>query len=144
MHSKLSLVASRNSRKILIVDDDPDIRSLSRTFLEHEGYIVYACGSPDRAAQIFRRSTDIDLVITDFSMPHRSGLDLARELKALRPTLQILIISGVIVSSVQMDQMQVRGWRFLPKPFSLPQLLSEVHRIFESEPDLDRSATLMA
>lgn len=144
MHSEPLFVASRNSRKILIVDDDPDIRSLTRTFLEHEGYIVYTCGNPDRAAQIFRRSTDIDLVITDFSMPHRSGLDLARELKVLRPSLQVLIISGVIVSSVQMDQMQVRGWRFLPKPFSLPQLLSEVHRILESKPDLDRSATLMA
>lgn len=144
MHSEPLFVASRNSKKILVVDDDPDIRSLTRTFLEHEGYTVYTCGNPDRAAQIFRRSTDIDLVITDFSMPHRSGLDLARELKVLRPSLQILIISGVIVSSVQMDQMQVRGWRFLPKPFSLPQLLSEVHRIFESEPDLDRSATLMA
>ncbi|QNI35253.1 response regulator [Edaphobacter albus] len=144
MYPELSFAPSRSPRKILIVDDDPDIRSLTRTFLEHEGYTVYACGNPDRAAQIFRRSTDIDLVITDFSMPHRSGLDLARELKALRPSLQILIISGVLVSSVQMDQMQVHGWRFLPKPFSLPQLLSEVHNILEPDADLNRSVTLMA
>lgn len=144
MHLEPLSPAGSKPCKILIVDDDPDIRSLTRTFLEHEGYTVYVSGDPDRAAQIFRRSPGIDLVITDYSLPQRSGFDLARELKALQPSLRVLLISGVIVSPGQLDQMQVHGWKFLPKPFSLPQLLSEVHSILTPAPVLDRSATLIA
>lgn len=135
---------SKVSAKILVVDDDPDIRSLIRTFLEHEGHTVYVSGDPDRAAKIFSRSPDIDLVITDYSMPHRSGFDLGRELKTIRPSLRLLIISGAIVSSGQLDQMQTRGWRFLSKPFSLPQLLAEVHSILEVTQREGSSATLIA
>ena len=115
-------------QNILVVDDDVDIRSLTRTFLEHEGYTVFTCESADRAIQIVRRSR-IDLLITDYSMPNRTGMDLAREAKSVRPTLPVLIVSGAIVDTVQLEMMRIRNWNFLPKPFSLPRLLSEVHRI---------------
>ena len=127
---------------ILVVDDDSDIRSLTRTFLEHEGYNVFSCENADRAIHIFRR-TPIDLLITDYSMPNRSGMDLAREAKAIRPSLPVLIISGAIVDESQLQLMRIRNWNFMPKPFSLPQLLGEVHRILDRlrVPD---SATLTA
>ncbi|MDE1178351.1 MAG: response regulator [Edaphobacter sp.] len=129
-------------RNILVVDDDSDIRSLTRTFLEHEGYNVFSCENADRAIHIFRRSP-IDLLITDYSMPNRTGMDLAREAKALRPSLPVLIVSGAILDPVQLEQMRIRNWNFLPKPFSLPQLLGEVHRILD--PRYARgSATLTA
>jgi len=135
-------ISNRKSAKILVVDDDPDIRSLIRTFLEHEGYTVHVSGDADRAAKLFSRSTDIDLVITDYSMPQRSGFDLARELRSLRPSLRMLIISGAILSSGKLDQMQAYGWRFLTKPFSLPRLLAEVHSILETRPREESSANL--
>jgi CheY-like chemotaxis protein len=133
-------IASRD-HKILVVDDDADIRSLTRTFLEGEGYAVYSSGDADRAAQIFRRSPGIELLVTDYSMPQRTGLDLARELKHLHPSLHVLIISGVFLSEDEHRLIQAQGWRFLPKPFSLPQLLTEVHEILEPYP---HSATLIA
>jgi DNA-binding NtrC family response regulator len=134
----------RKPAKILVVDDDPDIRSLTRTFLEHEGHIVHVSGDADRAAKLFSRSPDIDLVITDYSMPQRSGFDLARELRSFRPSLRVLIISGTVVSSGKLDQMAAYGWRFLAKPFSLPQLLAEVYSMLESATRDDSSATLIA
>jgi DNA-binding NtrC family response regulator len=121
---------------ILVVDDDADIRSLTRTFLEHEGYNVYTSGDADRASQIFRRATHIDLLITDYSMPHRSGMDLALEIKSLQPTLPILIISGVVIEPSQFHQLRTKGWNFLAKPFSFPQLLSNVHEILHTSPTL--------
>jgi DNA-binding NtrC family response regulator len=144
MYLEQLLPADSKPRKILLVDDDPDIRSLTRTFLEHEGYIVYTCGDADRAAQIFHRSPGIDLVITDYSMPRRSGIDLAHELSSLQPSLRLLVISGALVSPDQVTEMQTQGWKFLPKPFSLPQLLSEVHNILAETDSSDRSATLIA
>jgi two-component system chemotaxis response regulator CheY len=122
-------IGSSAASTILVVDDDLDIRLLTRTFLEHEGYNVCTSGDADRAAQIFRRSPHIDLIITDYYMPNRSGLELALELKALQPSLPILIISGAILDPVQIDQLRSQGWNFLAKPFSLPQLLANVHEI---------------
>jgi two-component system chemotaxis response regulator CheY len=115
--------------KILLVDDDPDIRSLTRTFLEHEGYGVFSSGDADRAAQIFRSVPEIDLLVTDLYMPGRSGIELAHELKALRNELLVLMISGGLVDSVQRTKLEEVGWNFLAKPFRLTELLSTVHRI---------------
>jgi two-component system, chemotaxis family, chemotaxis protein CheY len=112
---------------ILLVDDDPDMRSLTRTFLEHEGYRVFSSGDAERAAHIFSSAPQIDLLITDLYMPGRSGMELAVELKALRAELPVLMISGGFVDSGQKARLQLEGWRFLGKPFRLPELLSTVH-----------------
>lgn len=116
-------------RTILLVDDDPDLRSLTRTFLEHEGYRVFSSGDANRAAQIFASVSQIDLLITDLYMPQRSGMELAFELKALRKELPVLMISGGFVDLRQQTRLQMEGWRFLAKPFRLPELLSTVHVI---------------
>src|SRR5215471_14256982 len=89
---------------ILLVDDDPDIRSLIRTFLEHEGYLVHACGDADRAMQIFQRKGSIDLLITDYSMPGRNGVDLAHELLTIQSNLPVLVISGLLMDVDEMNQ----------------------------------------
>jgi two-component system, chemotaxis family, chemotaxis protein CheY len=114
---------------ILVVDDDPDVRSLTRTFLEHSGYSVFSSGDAERAAQIFRSVPEIDLLVTDLYMPGRSGMELGLELKAIRTELPVLLISGGLVVGEQMTKMQEEGWSFLAKPFRLPELLSAVHRI---------------
>jgi two-component system, chemotaxis family, chemotaxis protein CheY len=115
--------------KVLLVDDDPDIRSLTRTFLEHEGYSVFSSGDAERAVQIFRSVPGIDLLVTDLYMPGRSGLELARELKALRSDLPVLMISGGLLEEEQEAKLKAEGWSFLAKPFRLPELLAGVHRI---------------
>jgi two-component system, chemotaxis family, chemotaxis protein CheY len=114
---------------ILLVDDDPDIRSLTRTFLEHEGYSVFSSGDAERAAQIFRSVPQIDLLVTDVYMPGRSGLELAREWKAMRSELPVLLISGGVIEEEQEAGLREQGWSFLAKPFRLPELLGAVHRI---------------
>jgi DNA-binding response OmpR family regulator len=115
---------------ILLVDDDPDIRSLTRTFLEHEGYTVLSSGDAERASQIFLRAVpQIDLLITDLYMPGRSGMELGNELKALRRELPVLMISGGFLDEDQEFGLKAEGWSFLAKPFLLPELLAAVHRI---------------
>ena len=114
---------------ILLVDDDPDIRSLTRTFLEHEGYNVFSSSDAERAVQIFRSVQQIDLLVTDIYMPGRSGLELARELKELRRELPVLMMSGGFVDVDQEAGLKAEGWSFLAKPFRLPELLATVHKI---------------
>jgi DNA-binding NtrC family response regulator len=114
---------------ILLVDDDPDVRSLTRTFLEHEGYSVLSSGDGERAVQIFRNVPQIDLLVTDLYMPGWSGLELGMELKTVRGELPVLLMSGGLVMGEQMAKMQEEGWSFLAKPFRLTELLGTVHRI---------------
>jgi two-component system, chemotaxis family, chemotaxis protein CheY len=114
---------------ILLVDDDPDVRSLTRTFLEHEGYSVFSSGDAERAVQIFRSVPQIDLLVTDVYMPGRSGMELARELKAIRREVPVLLISGGVLEDGQEAGLRDEGWSFLAKPFRLPELLGTVHRI---------------
>lgn len=118
-----------DSRTILLVDDDPDIRSLTRTFLKHEGYHVLSCGDAERASQVFHAAPRVDLLITDFYMPHTSGMELAIQLKRLRHELPVLLISGGLIGNEYLDQLRAEGWSFLGKPFALPELLSTVHMI---------------
>jgi two-component system chemotaxis response regulator CheY len=122
-------VSVSRASTILLVDDDTDIRSLTRTFLEHEGYSVLSSGDADRAAQIFRTSPQVDLLVTDLYMPGRSGMELARELKALRSELPVLMISGGLLDRQQRAGLEQEGWSFLAKPFLLPDLLATVHGI---------------
>src|ERR1700677_2526511 len=86
---------------ILLVDDDADIRSLTRTFLEHEGYNVFSSGDAERAVHIFRSVPQIDLLVTDLYMPGKSGMELGLELKALRRELPVLMISGGLLDGDQ-------------------------------------------
>jgi DNA-binding response OmpR family regulator len=134
LDSQAPVITAPNT--ILVVDDDADIRSLIRTFLEHEGYHVYTSGDANRASQIFRRASYIDLLIADYSMPYRSGMDLAHEIKSLQPTLPILIISGAYLDPMQFQYLRTEGWSFLAKPFSFPQLLANVHEILPTTPTL--------
>jgi two-component system, chemotaxis family, chemotaxis protein CheY len=115
---------------ILLVDDDPDIRALTRTFLEHIGFRVLTSGDADRAAQIFLGAQHVDLLIADQNMPGRSGMELAVQLKAVDPELPVLMISGAM-ETASSSLFSQPGWTFLPKPFSLPALLDTVHRILE-------------
>jgi DNA-binding NtrC family response regulator len=69
-------------------------------------------------------------------------MDLARELKSIRPSLPVLLISGIFLAPVQLAQMQTQGWSFLAKPFSLPLLLATVHNILQPTRSSDASVTL--
>jgi two-component system, chemotaxis family, chemotaxis protein CheY len=121
--------AELSPSRILLVDDDPDMRALTRTFLEHEGYGVFSSGDAERAAQIFGSVPEIDLLVTDLYMPGKSGMELARELKGIRSELPVLMISGGMVDQGLKTRLEEEGWSFLAKPFRLPELLSTVHRI---------------
>ncbi len=114
---------------ILLVDDDPRIRVLTRSFLERNGYNVLTCGNADHAAAVAESTVPIDLLITDLNMPRRSGMDLGQQLRQLRPRTPVLLVSGQILTSEHLDQLHQNGWTFLDKPFALPKLLASIHGI---------------
>jgi PAS domain S-box-containing protein len=107
-------------RSVLLVDDDPFVRRATARQLERLGHTVVVAASADEALAAITASEDIALVITDVVMPGRSGIDLARELEALRPELAVLLISGY-----SPDELPA-GSVFLAKPFSRGSLASKI------------------
>ena len=115
--------------RILVAEDDADLRSLIQCALEIEQYEVFSFGNGLRALEIFRGNQDIDLLITDMQMPLLSGEELAKGLWEFHPKLAILFISGRKPSAQLKDLIRERPCSFLAKPFSLLELLDAVHHM---------------
>ena len=80
--------------KVLVIDDDPDVRSMMCAVLEDAGHDVTAFANGGGAIQHVRQEP-ADLLITDIFMPDVEGLETIREIRRLRPDLPIIAISGV-------------------------------------------------
>jgi DNA-binding response OmpR family regulator len=85
--------AKLSKRRILIIDDDPDINNLFKLFLEHDGYKVNAYTDPVDALYTFRKNT-FDLILLDLKMPKMSGMLLYQKLRNIDPHLLFCFITG--------------------------------------------------
>lgn len=107
---------------VLIVEDEPVIRTDLADELRQAGFTVIEAGSADEALGYYAKMTEIDLVFTDVQMPGSlNGLDLARRLQENNPFLPLIVTSGNVVS----EQVGDLG-RFLPKPYSADQAVALV------------------
>jgi signal transduction histidine kinase len=112
---------------ILLVEDEDQIRSLTRTILTRQGYRVLEFAAPTAALQYLReQSLAIDLLLTDIVMPQMSGLELAREVKASHMRIKVLFMSGYTDSTVTGLEMVTLDTPFIQKPFTVTALLDKV------------------
>ena len=119
----------RGSEKILFVDDEEDIVRMTSRMLEYLGYTVYPATGGDQAlALLGRESFAVDLVITDYSMPGISGVQLAREVFRLRPSLPVMLCSGFSESVVEEGARKFIG-RFMSKPLDMKKLAMAIREI---------------
>ncbi|MGM3293828.1 response regulator, partial [Escherichia coli] len=82
-------------KRVLYVDDDEALVMLTTRKLKRMGYVTTGESNPLTALKRLKDEPDaFDAVVTDLSMPHMTGFDLAREILALRPELPVLLTSG--------------------------------------------------
>lgn len=114
--------ARRVSGLILLVEDDPGIRALSRQLLEANGLAVLAAADGEEALAVWRaRRDEISLLFTDLVLPGEySGRDVAVKILAERPGLPVIYTSGF--SSAWSDRSFFNETNFLPKPFHPDEL----------------------
>jgi len=88
--------------RVLIADDDPNLRDLWEVYVVRAGHVVVAVTvDGGEALGIFeQRRDEIDLVITDYSMPRMSGTQLARGVHALRPDTPVILVTGTTPSRI--------------------------------------------
>jgi CheY-like chemotaxis protein len=115
--------------KVLVVEDDTDVRSMTVARLEEFGYRVCEADCGAAALKALRNDTSVDLLFTDVVMPGgMSGLDLARRALELRPSMKIVFTSGYASSFHGTGE--VMG-ELLQKPYSDADLKSALRRALE-------------
>ena len=121
-----SVVDPATPPTVLVVEDEEEVRALTRDVLEMHGYVVLEALDPDDALRFGESHPGpIHLLITDVVMPRVSGPELARRLRARRPTLRVLCMSGYPESADRpAGEAAWNGW--LQKPFNPDGLIAKV------------------
>jgi CheY-like chemotaxis protein len=115
--------------RILYVEDDPLVREITCELLAQPAREILAVGSAEEALGVFKPGA-FEVVVTDVSLPAMSGLDMARRMLMLAPTVAIIIVTGYD-SLVGLDLLGPRV-RSIKKPFDVPEmdgLLNELSQI---------------
>ncbi|MEE8557588.1 MAG: response regulator, partial [Myxococcota bacterium] len=124
--------AWRGSGTILVVEDDEDVRAVSRWMLESVGFSVATADDGKRGIDLFRQDADrFAAVLLDLAMPQVSGEEVFHELRQIRPGIPIVLCSGYGDVRVTQRLTSAPGTRFLPKPYERAELLETLHELLD-------------
>ena len=126
-------------KRILIAEDDANIRNILKFMLEGKGYEVLACEDGQLAKDSFPKFKP-DLVMLDVMMPRKNGLEVCYEIKNDPKTLHtpVLILTATTQTSTKGDdywRVRSRADDFITKPFNSADLLSRVGKLLDAQPE---------
>lgn len=123
------------SERVLFVDDEAMLVDMSRQILQRLGYRVTACTSSLEALRHFQDDpAAFDLVITDMTMPHMTGRDLAEELLKINPALPIILCTGFSEAITEEAAKHLGIQAFILKPIVMGELAETMRRVLDSTP----------
>jgi two-component system KDP operon response regulator KdpE len=114
--------------KVLVLDHDPAMRRMLRSFLVANGYMVEEARTWDEARKGARRSRP-DLVLLEVEMPGFSGIEACRRLRFLAPRAGIVIITVCDREDIKIQTLEAGADDYLTKPFSIRELMARLHAI---------------
>ncbi|HYX82497.1 MAG TPA: response regulator, partial [Gemmatimonadales bacterium] len=124
---------TRGTETVLVVEDEPAVLALSQRALEAQGYVVLTASDPPAALRVVERhGGTIHLLLTDVVMPAMSGRELADRLRAQRPGIRVLYMSGYPGDAVVQHGSLPSGSAFLQKPFSPDGLARKVRDVLDA------------
>ena len=117
-----------SARKVLVVDDETIVVNSIRKILSRKGFAVeeaFTC--KDALAQVF--SHDYDLVLLDMRMSDGNGMDVLQKIKAKRPDLRVVIVTGYASIDTAVEAIQKGASDYMPKPFTPDELYTMTNRV---------------
>lgn len=107
-------------KRVLVVEDDPRVLRLLKDLLISDGYTVTTAVDGEEGLRSFKPG-QIDVVVTDVKMPRMDGLEMMKALKALDPTVEVIVLTGFGTLEMTIDVLRSGGYDFLKKPEEIPQ-----------------------
>ena len=115
---------------VLVVEDNDEVRKLTRTILDAYGYHVLEAANGAEAFLVEKgHAGDIDLLLTDVILPGMNGKVLSERLRNLRPKLKVLFTSGYTADVIARRGVLERDVPYLPKPFSPEALAAKIREV---------------
>lgn len=117
---------------ILVVDDEPEVRDLTREALELQGYSVMVAANGEEALRVFQEHQEaLALVLLDLNMPGMGGRKCLQELVATDPAVKVIISSGHGNNSHGVDALSDGAKSFLGKPYQLGELAAKIRDVLD-------------
>jgi two-component system OmpR family response regulator len=113
--------------RVLVIDDDANLRELINSYLRDEGYAVLESGSARGAKELVESST-IDLILLDVRLPDGDGFDLLREMRTMTST-PVIMLTGRDTPSDRIIGLELGADDFIGKPFELRELRARIRSV---------------
>ncbi|RJP88634.1 MAG: PAS domain S-box protein [Desulfobacteraceae bacterium] len=127
-----------NQERILLVEDQEEVRDVIVSALTISGYRVREAATVAEAREwIARSGNEFDLLFTDVILPDGNGIDFAEQVRDLRPAIKVLISSGYTEEKSRSDAIDRNRFSFLQKPYPLSKMFEILHQIF-NKPDIQQ------
>jgi two-component system cell cycle sensor histidine kinase/response regulator CckA len=118
--------ASDSGSTVLVIDDDADVRIAAERVLRRHGFTVLVASDGAEGIELLQREAGIGIVLLDLNMPGLGGAETARELGRIRPGISLIVMSGDAEGEVRERLQDVNLAGFVPKPFTIDELLAVV------------------
>jgi two-component system, cell cycle sensor histidine kinase and response regulator CckA len=129
-----ALESDGGSETVLLVEDEAQVLTLAANVLRHRGYHVLEASAGAEALQISGSCQGrLDILVTDVVMPHMRGTELASRLRAQRPDIKVLYVSGYPDDESFRQEVAADRFAFLPKPFTPSALAKKVRETLDEE-----------
>lgn len=122
------------TRQILIVEDEPNLAFLIAQNLEVEGFSITKAPDGEAAIDVVLAHS-FDLIILDLMLPKRSGLDVLREVRRVRPKLPVIILTARTSVTDRVQGLKLGADDYMSKPFEMAELLARVQAVLRRTQD---------
>ncbi|HQQ76139.1 MAG TPA: PAS domain S-box protein [Thermoanaerobaculia bacterium] len=129
-----AVVSRLGAETVLVVEDEPAVQALAAAILRRRGYTVLVAESGSKALDLVESDPrPIHLILTDLIMPGMNGRELATRMRALRPSIKVVFMSGYAADAAP-HLAEIGASGFLPKPFSENALVTKVREVLDTPP----------
>jgi two-component system OmpR family response regulator len=122
--------------KVLVVDDEPNIRDLLSTSLKFNGFAVYAVGNGNDAVVAAEKGKP-DIILLDVMLPDMSGFAVTKKLRSMDIDIPVLFLTARDETEDKITGLTVGGDDYLTKPFSLDEIIARIHAILRRTQKVD-------
>lgn len=131
MHPVIPVAMQRSN--VLLVEDEDAVRAFSARVLKNKGFNVTECANAQEALTELEKENHFDLLLTDMVMPGMDGETLCNLAKERYPSLRVILMSGYSEDFARHGKDENKNFSFLPKPFSLNQLVLKVREVLQTK-----------